>query len=627
MNPKSVIKTGYKALLFIAVFALIFTGCPGPEGDPKDYTVTFHANGATGGTAPVPQTVTAGSAITLPTRGTLVKTGFVFGGWNTKSDGLGITYNANDSYTPNSNITLYAQWDLPGSNTWTVSYDGNGATGGKVPDAQSVNKGSSINLAPGSGISKTGYTFGGWNTRDDGEGTTYAANSSFTPEDDTTLFAVWIAARYTVTFNPNNGNWSGSTENQTSEADYNTTVTLPGNPGRTGFIFAGWNTQADGNGTEFTASTPVINDITVYTKWNVDESNPIYSISLSQTEPYDFPLLFEGYSSRQPFDLIIANTGNMATGALTVNFAGADAASFEFSGNTASIPFGGSTTLTLQPKQGLLDNTYTALLNITGNNGITGSLAVSVIVKAVPSVSITATPNPSGNSAGAMWASVSPELLIFPDFPNLSSGNPTREPLWECCVIITNTGTKPTGPLNVAFIGGDSSSFQFNNAGTTIVNNLASASGDIPVSQATDAIVIRPINSPRLGIGTYNTSLVVASGQTVIASIGIRIIVREPSGSAQFAYYWINEQDEIALAGGSTTLSKTNGDSLTVTAGGENYTDQHWYINGTEDTEKAGSLLYTFSSSDKDVKTYYLGLRVEKNGSYYYAEFAVTVTE
>ena len=635
MNPKGFLRIGYAALLFIAVFALICTACPGPEGGNSNYTVTFDGNGATGGAAPAPQTVGAGSPITMPSRGTLSKTGFVFGGWNTKADGSGTTYAVNDSYTPTSSITLFAKWDLPDSGTWKVTYDANGATGGNAPAAQDVAKGSDLTLASGGGLSMTGHTFSGWNTLADGEGITYAAGSSFTPDDNVTLYAKWLPAKYTVDFNPNNGNWSGSTADQTAEADYNATVTLPANPARTGFVFEGWNTMADGTGTAFTALTPVVGNITVYANWSIDTAHPIYSISLSRTDPYDFPLLLEGYAARQTFDLVITNTGNMATGALTVNFTGTDAASFEYSGSVSSIAFGGTTTLTLQPKMGLLDGAYAATLNISGGNGITGSIDVSVTVKAVPSIGITAVPNPysaatnpTGNSTGAMWTSVTPELLVFPDFPYVSGGGaPTREPLWECCIIISNTGSKSTGPLNVAYIGGDAASFQFNNATQTELNTLASASGDIPVGGQTSALVLRPINSPRLGLGTYNTTLVVATGQTTIASINIRLTVRDPSGNAALAYYWINEQDQIAIAGGPTTLSKADGNSLAITAAGEGYTNQHWYVNGVEDTEKAGSLIYTFSASDKAVKTYNIGLRVEKDGKFYYTEFAVTVTE
>ena len=76
--------------------------------------VTFGANNATGGTAPSLVGVNAGSSTTLPGQGTLTKSGYFFGGWNTNSACTGTNYSAGASYTPIGNITLYAKWyDLP----------------------------------------------------------------------------------------------------------------------------------------------------------------------------------------------------------------------------------------------------------------------------------------------------------------------------------------------------------------------------------------------------------------------------------------------------------------------------------------------------------------------------------
>jgi uncharacterized repeat protein (TIGR02543 family) len=47
---------------------------------------------------------------------------------------------------------------------------------------------------------------------------------------------------------------------------------FPGDPSRTGYDFAGWNTRADGSGSSFTVSTTVSDDVTVYARWNPDAS-------------------------------------------------------------------------------------------------------------------------------------------------------------------------------------------------------------------------------------------------------------------------------------------------------------------------------------------------------------------
>jgi uncharacterized repeat protein (TIGR02543 family) len=79
-------------------------------GDIQQYTVTFNANGATGGTPSLSQTVYDGISITIPTQGTLVNTGKNFAGWNTTADGTGISYVAGSSLVVLANIMLYAKW-------------------------------------------------------------------------------------------------------------------------------------------------------------------------------------------------------------------------------------------------------------------------------------------------------------------------------------------------------------------------------------------------------------------------------------------------------------------------------------------------------------------------------------
>jgi len=77
----------------------------------NQYTVTFDANGATSGTAPPDtRTTNAASSIALPGQGTLVRTGYSFGGWNTEADGTGTNYSAFLTYNLDSNITLYVRW-------------------------------------------------------------------------------------------------------------------------------------------------------------------------------------------------------------------------------------------------------------------------------------------------------------------------------------------------------------------------------------------------------------------------------------------------------------------------------------------------------------------------------------
>ena len=237
------------------------------------YTVNFNANGGSGSVPPA-QTANAGSSIILPNESGLSKSGYTFGGWNTNTMGTGTNYKAGDSYTVTGNVTLYAKWDTAASTSYTVTYNANGGSG-TVPASQIAQSGSAITLPNGTGLTKGGYTFGGWNTNASGTGTNYNAGASYTVTANITLYAKWDTATttsYTVTYNANGG--SGSVPaSQTAQSGL--AITLPNGSGLTksGYTFGGWNTNASGNGSNYNAgaSYTVTASVTLYAKW--DDNN------------------------------------------------------------------------------------------------------------------------------------------------------------------------------------------------------------------------------------------------------------------------------------------------------------------------------------------------------------------
>jgi uncharacterized repeat protein (TIGR02543 family) len=74
--------------------------------------------------------------------------------------------------------------------TVTVTYNINGGSG-TTPASQTVSAGSSITLPSGSGFSRTGYTFGGWNIDASGRAANYNAGSSYPVIGSITLYAKW----------------------------------------------------------------------------------------------------------------------------------------------------------------------------------------------------------------------------------------------------------------------------------------------------------------------------------------------------------------------------------------------------------------------------------------------------
>jgi uncharacterized protein YjdB len=82
-------------------------------------------------------------------------------------------------------------------NAFIVSVNFNANNGsGTVPSTQTASVGSNITLPDSSGLSRSGYAFGGWNTNTSGTGTTYRAGDSYTVTGNVTLYAKWDIATF-----------------------------------------------------------------------------------------------------------------------------------------------------------------------------------------------------------------------------------------------------------------------------------------------------------------------------------------------------------------------------------------------------------------------------------------------
>jgi uncharacterized repeat protein (TIGR02543 family) len=210
--------------------------------------VTFNINGGSG-TTPATQTVNAGSSIFLPGGNGFSRDGYIFGGWFTNT---GIAYSAGTYFTPTGNVTLYARWYL----IYTVTFNINSGTG-TTPAAQTGSEVSPpITLPDGSGFSRDGYTFGGWNTLADGSGTSYDAGSSYTPTGDIILYAKWNRiGTYVVLFLLNGGS---GTAPATQTVYAGSSITLPDGSGfsRDDHTFAGWSATGLGVLTAGSSYTP-----------------------------------------------------------------------------------------------------------------------------------------------------------------------------------------------------------------------------------------------------------------------------------------------------------------------------------------------------------------------------------
>ena len=176
----------------------------------------------------------------------------VFSGTKINSDGIyGIKDSTAHNYARSTGTPFHIAF-------CTVKFDSK--SGSNVPGlVVDINQKITKPAAP----TRTGYQFGGWFK--DTDCTQAFDFGSDTVSENTTLYAKWIDT-FTVTFDSQGASVNASPS--TKSALYGQTLdALPAEPQKPGYTFGGWWTQPNGGGTQFTASSPVTGNTTVYAKW------------------------------------------------------------------------------------------------------------------------------------------------------------------------------------------------------------------------------------------------------------------------------------------------------------------------------------------------------------------------
>ena len=278
------------------------------------YTVTYNSNKPAAASGQISGS-TASSEHTYDSEKALTSNGYslvgwTFAGWATSSTGTK-AYNDNQSVenltaASGGTVMLYAVWT---ANTYTVTYDANkpaiaseDITGSTVGSSHTYD---TISRLTDNSFTLTGWTFSGWNTLRNGEGTAYAngqnvATLSSGNGDSVTLYAVWTANTYTVTYNSNkpataSGTVSGATENSLHTYDTDKALTANGYS-LTGWTFTGWATSS-GAAKAYDDSQSVKNltatsggTVTLYAVWTANT----YTVTYDPNKPSTASGVVEG---------------------------------------------------------------------------------------------------------------------------------------------------------------------------------------------------------------------------------------------------------------------------------------------------------------------------------------------
>ena len=268
---------------------------------------------------------------------------------------------------------VFKQGTLP---SYTLTYNGNGNSGGTVPSAVTQVSGTSVTLSgnvltkssvnshkvsfdaqggsAASAITSTiSYSQNGWNSNSAGTGTHYNPSSSYTISGNATIYAQW-----------------SSTQNA---------ITLP-STSRTGYTFAGWynssGTYIAGAGSSYTPTSA----ITLYAHWTANT----YTVSFNQQSGSGGTSSVTAYyGSAMPGITKPTRTGYTfqgyytSTGGGGTKYYNADGSSARAWDKTSATTLYAYWTA----------NTYSVTLNANGGSGGTSSVTATY-ASAMPSISV-----------------------------------------------------------------------------------------------------------------------------------------------------------------------------------------------------------------------------------------------
>ena len=232
--------------------------------------------------------------------------GETFLGWVQK-DGTPFSF----STKINQNYDLYAK--VGNNSRYTVTYHSNTTPDATVTDDTMIYAKDVLATVNDNSFTNGDKVFLGWNTKDDGTGTTYYPNGTIKVTGNMDLYARWgrRSSTVTVTYHSN----FGTDRTYVTDAEVNNAritvadYTTLGLPARTGYTFAGWKNN---EGTSFSANDSArvnkdgSNDL--YAQWTINQYN--YTVeyyidnekkdSMTETAQADFGDTINSYTDKCP---------------------------------------------------------------------------------------------------------------------------------------------------------------------------------------------------------------------------------------------------------------------------------------------------------------------------------------
>ena len=259
----------------------------------RKYRVVFSGNGSTEGRMEA-ISCDYNYNCNLP-KNSFKRTGYTFAGWSLEPEGevaYGDNTSPNITAVPNNDVViLYAIWK---PNKYIVEFNGNGYTSGTTASV-SCTYDEPCTL-PSNGYTKTGYTFKGWATTNNGsavyQNNAKVKNLTALNNAVVTFYAKWEPITYTIKFDKNSSEASGTVSSIV--CTYDAACTLPSNNfTRVGATFNGWAVTSS-SAVKYNNRASVKNltatpngTYTLYAHWNVNTYKISYNYNGGSAGSYN----------------------------------------------------------------------------------------------------------------------------------------------------------------------------------------------------------------------------------------------------------------------------------------------------------------------------------------------------
>lgn len=416
---------------------------------PVTYTISYNLNGGSISGQKTSYTIeTATFSLPTPTR-----TGYLFTGWTgsngtTAQTSVSIAQGStgNKSYTANwtpKKLTTTFYRNLDSSDTTTAQQVFTYAVTGQSFSSK--------------GWTKTGYTQLGWadsRTATTQQYTTLSGVSdgwidSKYPSNN--VYAVWKPNTYSIAYNANGGTGTTATSSHT----YDSAKALTSNGfSRTGYTFAGWNTQANGSGTAYTNGQSVKNltasngaTVTLYAQWKVNNYTLTFNPNGGSVSPTSKSVAYGSQYGTLPTP---TRTGYTFTGWFTAASGGTKV-------STTTTMGAGNATIYAQ----WTPTNYTITYNLNGGTNPSG---VATSYNITSSTITLPTPSRNGYSFGGWYTSSSLSGTAVTSIATGSTGNKVFYAKW------TPVNYSISYNLNGGSVSGNPTSYNIETATFTLKN-------------------------------------------------------------------------------------------------------------------------------------------------------------